>query len=156
MRNVFLCVVMLGITLVSSGALYDPPSGPEPPTYNIAELNQMVNWLEDYYGACTTIFVEEGGQIELCEEAKRFTKLIETHSIQILQQNPSYNASQWSNAVYAQYSNWFSSSRWQDMFSELTQPQLNVLLYKVVYWNPDEDPTETRTFDTFKTWVLSQ
>lgn len=149
-----LLIILLCVPIFSFAGLYDLPTQSEPPTYTVNELNTAFQHLQTYYGACTVIFINEGVPIELCDVVKTFTKAIEQRSIQGVLDNPGVSEGMWSNGMFAIFQQAFPSSRWAGMFAGLTQPQLNIILQQIIYWNPDFDGT--RTFEEFKTAILGE
>lgn len=134
-------------------SLFDKPDPGTEPTFSIAELQEMFVWLEDYYGECREIFLEESGDMKLCQVTKSFCQTAENAAIQKVLNNPTIDAATWADELYAQYLTFFPESKYADMFDTLTQVQFNWLLNRIIWWNPEYD--NTRTFIEFRTWVLS-
>lgn len=149
-KIVLILILSFSILLSCQGALFDKPDPGTDPTYTIPDLQQMFIWLEDYYGECSVIFVAEGGEMLLCKVTKSFCQATETAAVAKVLANPSIGAAAWADELYADYLTYFPESKWASMFNTLTQPQFNWLLNRVIWWNPDHDNTETRTFIEFR------
>lgn len=129
-------------------SLYEKTNPNEYPTYTISELNTAFQRLQQEFGNCTEVFKKYGIKIELCRVVKSFTQAVERRAISVVEANPQITQSGWSDTVFAEFLEDFPESRYADMFSALTQSQLNIILIRVIYWNP-LPYNESRTFDDF-------
>lgn len=152
MKKIYILGVAFLLAFSVGAALFEKEVDDTLPTYTLTQLNQMFGDLETYYGNCSEIFLQEGKAIELCECALTFSRAVEVRAVNKVVNNPSIDESTWRDELFATYLDNFDSSRWQGMFNTLTQNQFNVLLDKILYWNP-LPYDDTRTFAEFKAGV---